>query len=551
MSVALPVPATVVEDLRGARRRHRVAAIHWIDALYQVYVTALALAAGVLALSTVIGDERLDAAAVADLRADGPAVLGVVAALAVAVGLRSGSRGGPLAVEAAEVRHVLLAPVDRGRALRTPARRQLRFALFAAAAVGAATGQFAGRRLPGAAGEWVAAGALYAVTVAGLGVGTALVASGRRLPRWVATAGAAGLVAWAVADVVVAEVPTSPASLAGGLALWPLDFRPVDLVAVAAAGALVACGLAGVAGVSLEEAERRTSLVGQLRFAVTLQDLRTVLVLRRQLALDLPRSRPWVPVLRAAGQARFPVWQRGWRGVLRWPAARLVRLSLLAVAAGFALRGVWNGTTPLAAVAGLTLWVAGLDAVEPLAQETDHPGRRDGYPQVEGALMVRHIPVPVTVMLVVAAVAVAVAAGPGEGAIPLEVAVAALVPLAFASAGGAIVSVIMGAPKPFDDLAFTAPEIAGARTAMRTVWPPLIAVLGAVPVAVARAVADGGRPASAGAGFGIVAAAIVLALTAGWVHARADIRAWFDGLAQQAAAGAGAGGDDDDGVRDR
>jgi len=127
VSVALPVPATVVEDLRGARRRHRVAAIHWIDALYQVYVTALALAAGVLALSTVIGDERLDAAAVADLRADGPAVLGVVAALAVAVGLRSGSRGGPLAVEAAEVRHVLLAPVDRGRALRTPARRQLRF----------------------------------------------------------------------------------------------------------------------------------------------------------------------------------------------------------------------------------------------------------------------------------------------------------------------------------------------------------------------------------------------------------------------------------------
>src|SRR4051794_41361499 len=36
----------------------------------------------------------------------------------------------------------------------------------------------------------------------------------------------------------------------------------------------------------------RTELVGQLRFAVTLQDLRTVLVLRRQLAQERPRARP-------------------------------------------------------------------------------------------------------------------------------------------------------------------------------------------------------------------------------------------------------------------
>ena len=49
-----------------------------------------------------------------------------------------------------------------------------------------------------------------------------------------------------------------------------------------------------VAGSSLEAAERRTELVGQLRFAVTLQDLRTVLVLRRQLAQERPRSRPWI-----------------------------------------------------------------------------------------------------------------------------------------------------------------------------------------------------------------------------------------------------------------
>ena len=66
------------------------------------------------------------------------------------------------------------------------------------------------------------------------------------------------------------------------------------LVPVALVAALLVVGFLGLAGLSLEAAERRTSLVGQLKFAVTLQDLRTVLVLRRQLAMELPRSRPWI-----------------------------------------------------------------------------------------------------------------------------------------------------------------------------------------------------------------------------------------------------------------
>ena len=80
--------------------------------------------------------------------------------------------------------------------------------------------------------------------------------------------------------------------------------------------------------------------------------------------------------------------------MLRWPVPRLVRLLALAGIAGMSLRGVWNGTTPLLVPAGLALWVAALDAIEPLAQETDHPGLRDGYPLAEGELMVRHLAVP-------------------------------------------------------------------------------------------------------------------------------------------------------------
>ena len=118
----------------------------------------------------------------------------------------------------------------------------------------------------------------------------------------------------------------------------------------------------------------------------------------------------------------FPVWRRGWRGVLRWPITRVARLVVLAVVAGLALRGVWSGTTPLILLAGLAMWVAALDAVEPMAQETDHPGRRDSYPLELGELMVRHLPVSVVVMLLLGALAGGVAAIPVGGSVPGAVA---------------------------------------------------------------------------------------------------------------------------------
>ena len=41
MPDAIPVPVSVIGDLRRARRRQRIAEIHWIDALYQVYLVAI------------------------------------------------------------------------------------------------------------------------------------------------------------------------------------------------------------------------------------------------------------------------------------------------------------------------------------------------------------------------------------------------------------------------------------------------------------------------------------------------------------------------------
>jgi hypothetical protein len=524
---ALPVPISVVGDLRRARRRQRVVDFHWIDALYQVYLVGIAVIVGVAVLATVIGDGRLTASEVARVRADGPAWLGVAAALAVFVGLRSGSRGGPLAVEAADVRHVLLAPVDRGAALRAPALRQLRFAAFAALGTGAAGGHFAGQRFADDGAAWVATGALFALTVAGLGFGAALLASSRRLPSWLATLTGSGVVAWSIADVAWGSVPMAPGSVAGMIGVWPLELRLLGVAPVVVAMALVALGLTGIAGVSLEAAERRTALVGQLRFAVTLQDLRTVLVLRRQLAADLPRSRPWVRALRSPGQARFPSWQRGWRGVLRWPAPRLLRLLALAAIAGLCLRGLWGGTTPLLVPAGLALWIAALDAIEPLAQETDHPGRRDAYPITEGELMVRHLWVPAVVMLVVTGIAAGVAVAFDGSAVEASVMAIAAAPLAATSVAGAAVSVLMGAPRAVDELLIASPEIAGTRTALRTVFPPLVACAGTLPVLLARNPPEGSTAAGM-AGTGAMAVAVLVLLCGGWVRFRADIRAWWE-----------------------
>ena len=164
---------------------------------------------------------------------------------------------------------------------------------------------------------------------------------------------------------------------AGALAARVVTARPrhADRSAIV----LVAVGLALLGRTSLEAAERRSRLVGQLRFAATLQDLRTVVVLRRQLAMELPRLRPWVrvPVRGNRPGARCsPAACGACSGGRRRGVARLVLLGGDRRAWRCAARGRARRRSSL--LAGLALFVAGLDTVEALAQEVDHPSRRDG-----------------------------------------------------------------------------------------------------------------------------------------------------------------------------
>ncbi len=524
--------AAVVGDLRRARRKQRVAEIHWVDALYQVYITGLLAIVAVVLLSGAVGDDRVAPSTLVDVRAHGAAVLGTIAALAVFLGLRSGSRGGPLALERADVRHVLLSPVDRGVALRGPAWRQLRFLCFASAAIGATAGQLAMRRLPGNGGEWMAMGALFGVTVVGLGFGSALVAAGTGLRSGLATAAGGALVAWSVADALD-RAPTAPGSIAGRLALWPLEADALGLLGPLLAVVLVALGMRLVSGTSLEAAERRTALVGQLRFAVTLQDLRTVLVLRRQLAQERPRSRPWIPPVRA--HATYPVFQRGLRSVARWPASRIGRVLVLALVAGLALRGAWAGTTPLVLLAGLALWVAALDAAEPLGQEIDHPGRTDLYPFDRGVLFLQHLPVVGLVSVLTGLLAGLAALVPLGSPVPVGPALLVGAVGGLLAGCGAVVSVVQGAPQAVDVLAMTTPEIAGMRTVVRTAWPPGLAVLGILPLLAARAAERGiSDPPPMSAALTVSLPLVSLAvMVAGWVRFHDAVHEWLRQAAEQ------------------
>ena len=94
-------------------------------------------------------------------------------------------------------------------------------------------------------------------------------------------------------------------------------------------------------------------------------------------------------------------------------------------------------------------------------------------------------------MLVVSALAGVVAWIPFNNAVPGEVAGVLVVTMALTAVGGAAISVLMGAPGPVDQVSMVIPEFAGMRTVLRTVWPPALAVLGALPVVAAE---RGGHP---------------------------------------------------------
>lgn len=535
MAVDRPEQREALSDLRRRRRRRRLGNHEWGELAYRVYTTTLAAIVAVVFASGLIGDARLDPAATEAFRTKAPAWFGLGAAVILLAGIRSGVRGGPLALERQDVHHLLLAPIDRGFTLRRPATGMLVYSCLGGAILaGLGVGLF-DQRLGGASIPWFACGALFGVALATLAVGGGFLTASRLTSKYVPLAIGWVLAAWALADAT-GHGPTAPTTLLGRIVVWPLGFSPVSLAPLGVALVLPAIGLLTLGGLSIESAMRRTALVGQLRFAVTQQDLRTVVLLRRQLAAERPRTRPWFPSLPGPIARRFPILARDLRSVARWPIVRIARVVVIGAAIGLTARALWAGTTPLVLVAGVLAYVAALDAIEPLAQDVDHPGLLSSMPEVEGVVMVKHLAEPVIVMCCIGAVSIATAYAVDPSPVVLRVGLPMLLPAALAGVAGAAVTVASEAILDTSQEAFMPPEVAGPRLLFRTVWPPAIGVIGMVPLLAARSAEQAGRdPTSAVTTVAIPVVLLAMGVFA-WVRFRADLH-----RAMAEATGAGAG----------
>jgi hypothetical protein len=161
-------------------------------------------------------------------------------------------------------------------------------------------------------------------------------------------------------------------------------------------------------------------------------------------------------------------------------------VAVLGAVAGLCAYGSWRGTTPLIIVAGIALFIAGLDAIEPLAQEVDHPDRAQGVPVERGEMYVRHLAVPVVVMAIAGLIGLGAAAvfDPEPGL--FLVGAITIVPVALAAASAAAFAVVLGAPKVGSGLTMSFPEAATIGLILRQAFPPFLAALGVAPVIAAR-----------------------------------------------------------------
>ena len=287
--------------MRNDRRRHRVADMEWFEALYKVYIAAFLGGSAILFLSGLATDTPLTNQQLANLTAHTPHAIGLIVSLVVFIGLRSGANGGPIAVEEPEVRHVLLAPLEHSAVLRHPAIQRLRTFAFAGAIAGGTANQLLARRVPQADASLVVFALWGAVAGALMGmlfIIAALIVHGLGFKRWIATTIGVVLAGWQIAVTFNDSHIFGPFDTIGSLSMWWLRHSYIDIVGVVAILVLSAFAIALAGRLSLEALSRRSSLVSQMKFAVTLQDIRTVVLLRRQLSQEHMRVKPWIKIPR-------------------------------------------------------------------------------------------------------------------------------------------------------------------------------------------------------------------------------------------------------------
>jgi hypothetical protein len=356
----------------------------------------------------------------------------------------------------------------------------------ASAAAGAVAGGVAGlltaARLPGGTVAWIASGAVAGLLVGVLNVAGALLVSTRHVPAvWVHAVWLV-LLALGALDLALGTALTPP-SWFGLVALWPLDPSPLAALAVPVTAGLAAAGLTAVGATSVEALDRRAGLVAVIRFAAASRDARSVARTGRQLADELPRSRPWLR-LRPPGRHAPVVWRRHWQSLLRWPLGRVIRVVALALAVAGALALTWAGATYFLAVAGGLAYAVGLEVLEPWDESADRPDLTDSLPLSRSSMLFGHLLAATVAAVAVGLVAVAAVAALRPPAPVLVTAAIVLVPAAIGAVCGAAIRGRGGvglSSMPADELGISAFVLV-----LQLAAPPSLAIIGLIPVVVAR-----------------------------------------------------------------
>jgi hypothetical protein len=139
-------------------------------------------------------------------------------------------------------------------------------------------------------------------------------------------------------------------------------------------------------------------------------------------------------------------------------------------------------------------------------------------------------------MTLVAAIGavVGVALDPSRSA--LAMAGIAVPPAALAAAAGAALSVLQGIQEPSATWDLAPPEMAGMRSVGRIIVPPLVAVVGCLPIVLARSAIDNDGDPFGAAATAALLSLVVTMLAGGWIHQREAIKAWFRMAQEQAGA---------------
>jgi hypothetical protein len=158
----------------------------------------------------------------------------------------------------------------------------------------------------------------------------------------------------------------------------------------------------------------------------------------------------------------------------------------LGIVAGFAAGGAWNGTTPLVIVAGVALFVAALDCLEPLAQEWDHPTRRDSLPLRPARLAYPSLLVPAVVLALITAIGVAIAIPVLD--LPAGPMALAVIPATAGAVAGGTASLILEPVSAAELMSrYPVPEAAGPVLVIRLGFAPGLAIFGWLALLAGRA----------------------------------------------------------------